>query len=142
MNGRDEANRVGGVTSDPMAEADKEPVGTDEVPVLDTEQVFRMVGRDNEVIKEFVGIFVKDISEQMRRLEDAVGSGDRADVEKLAHRIKGASGDVGGMRLYRSVSEIEDAARDNSIDICNDKIESVSRDFRRLKDALEKSDWG
>ena len=139
--GRVRSNHGGGVTSGPETAGAGKAGGTDELPVLDSDQIFRMVGREVGVIKEFVEIFLQDVSVQMRRLEDAVGAGDRAVVEEVAHRIKGASGDVGGMRLYRSVSEIEKAARDNVIALCSVTMPVVSKDFVMLKEALENSSW-
>jgi CheY-like chemotaxis protein len=128
-------------TPTPQAPPFKVSGETKELQVLDPEQILKMIGRDKQVIKEFTGIFLSDISEQIQKLEEAVHSGNMADAEKLAHRIKGASGDVGGIRLYQSALEVEKAARDNSFEICNDKVPIALKEFSALRDALKKSDW-
>ncbi len=115
---------------------------TEEFPVLDREQIFSLIGRDVRVIKEFIDIFALEITEQMEKLEKAMQSGDFAEIEKLAHRIKGASGDVGGKRLQRLALEIEKAARENMTRACTDKMPAATEEFSNLKEALEKSYWG
>ncbi|MBW1849896.1 MAG: transporter substrate-binding domain-containing protein [Deltaproteobacteria bacterium] len=122
-------------TAEPIKDA--EAIETAELPILDPDQIYQLMGDDEEMIKEFVEIFLNDVQVQIQRLEEAVQSGRGDDIEKVAHRIKGSAGDVGGKRLRQVAWEIEIAAKENSIEDCRKKMPEVSEEFAKLNTELE-----
>ncbi len=116
---------------------DVEAIETVELPVLDPDQIFQLMGDDEEMIKEFVEIFLNDVQVQIGKLEEEMQSGRCEAIERLAHRIKGSAGDVGGRRLSQVARKIEMAAKENSIEDCRKKMPEVSEEFAKLNTALQ-----
>ena len=62
-------------------------------------------------VGELVGLFVEDLSERIRNLEQLLEASDREGVGRLAHQLKGAAGSYGFAPLTPLAAELESFAR-------------------------------
>ncbi len=119
--------RVHGTTTD----AD----GSHQIVSFDPERLDHILGDDREMIQEFVQFFIDDFPSQVAALEDALATGDTVRAEHVAHTIRGASGNLGFLRISRAAGFIEDALRDGRdgpfdeyLAVLRREMESVSTD--------------
>lgn len=101
-----------------------------------------VIGDDDTMIREFVGIFLSDIPTQVKKLERAMNGGELAEVERVAHRIKGAASDIGGTLLHFHAGEVEVAARIGDRQLCEEGVPQVRLVYERLESALRRVGWG
>ena len=81
------------------------------VPPLDLSVLHEIAGDDAGVAHEILGDFLNSTKRDVAALEVAYVQGNRAELAREAHRIKGAARLVGADTLGRCVAEIEAAAR-------------------------------
>jgi histidine phosphotransfer protein HptB len=62
---------------------------------------------DEDLLRELIGLFKEESTELMGQLESAVASGDCDSVRKAAHRLKGASASVGGVKIAATARMLE-----------------------------------
>ena len=81
-------------------------------PLVFDRQAFveRLMG-DLDLVKKITAVFLKDMPEQIRKLEKHIGDGDVKAAGDQAHQIKGAAANVGGMAFSAAALAIEQAAR-------------------------------
>ncbi|MGH9337386.1 MAG: response regulator, partial [Vicinamibacteria bacterium] len=79
--------------------------------VLDREAAVRRANGDAVLLGELTQIFLEETPDTMRRIESALQSGDARNVERLAHRLKGALLTLSAPAASRSALDLEAAAR-------------------------------
>jgi PAS domain S-box-containing protein len=85
---------------------------------------------DREILDELLGdeglmdLFMSETSAQLDALNEAADAGDAAEVERLAHTIKGAAGTVGASRLAALAAELEQAP-----ETASERLEDLQRAF-------------
>ncbi|THB64989.1 MAG: response regulator, partial [Desulfovibrio sp.] len=66
-------------------------------------------------------IFLEDTPEQVEALAELARNGDAPAVKELAHKLKGAAGNVRAVRMQQLAEEIERAGADNDLDAVRKK---------------------
>jgi len=61
--------------------------------------------------------YLSDLPNQVSALKAAIASGDAADTASAAHRLKGATGTIGGDALHHLLDEIERAGKNQTMDV-------------------------
>ncbi|MCU0664067.1 MAG: Hpt domain-containing protein [Myxococcota bacterium] len=100
-----------------------------------------MLGNDAALISQFIDIFLKDIPDQIDSLEQALDDGNLVEAQNRAHRVKGASVDVGGQRVHLVALEIEQAARREDRATCVRKLVEMRKELDRLTSRLKSTRW-
>lgn len=111
------------------------------IPILDSDVLIQVLGDDLDSILEIVDSYTQALPEHVKELETAFWIGNREQVERYAHRIKGGAANLGGQRLSLIAGEIEDAARDGAGDVCRENVPRLRGELDRLLLALEKETW-
>jgi HPt (histidine-containing phosphotransfer) domain-containing protein len=124
-----------------MPEPDLPVVEDADDGVLDPRPIVRMLGNDAALISQFIDIFLTDIPDQIDSLEQALDDGDLLEAEKRAHRIKGASVDVGGQRVHLVALEVEQAAKREDRATCVRKLVEMRKELDRLTSRLKSTRW-
>jgi HPt (histidine-containing phosphotransfer) domain-containing protein len=62
---------------------------------------------DEELLRDLIMLFKQESAELMGQLESSVASGDCDSVRKAAHRLKGASASVGGVKIAATARMLE-----------------------------------
>lgn len=96
----------------------------------------RLMG-DKELISTVAEVFLSDIPGQIEQLQLLVKTGDVEQIAGLAHKIKGASANVGGMALSESAFKMEQAGKVGDLDTIRQRMFELTQSFVELKTAME-----
>lgn len=82
-----------------------------DLELIDRDQFDMLVetGEDEaaEMIQELLDLFTEESGPKMDELIQAASSGDRHRVNRLAHALAGAAGNLGGNRLSKAARDLE-----------------------------------
>jgi len=112
-----------------------EPVPDAAVP--DWEAALEGVGNDRSLLCELVSAFVEESRDWMQELEDAIRRPSATDVQRLAHKIKGAVLFLHADEIAERLEEIERSAAAGELDESIPRITAVRPHFARLLAHLE-----
>ena len=91
---------------------------------------------DPTLASEVVAAFLTDSPPLLKKLLEAISSGDVAAVEKHAHALKGSSANMGGQTLSRIASQIQDAGKENNLPRLAELLPAALSAFQALGDHL------
>ena len=134
--GRWVSREDGAVPDDGAPGAPETPAGNGSV--LDPEVLanLRDLG-DAELLAELAGMFFDDASSRLEELREAVGAGDAAGVERVAHTLKGSSGNMGATRISAICSELQDVGAPGNLARARELFGGLEEEFGRVRPALE-----
>jgi two-component system, sensor histidine kinase and response regulator len=129
-----------------LALADKPPAkqSRNSAPLPPAQDVFdraaclNRLGGDEELLHRIVTVFVDDAQQQVDKLAEALAAADSAQINRLAHKLNGASGSIGATELQKLASKLEAAARDQIPMAFAESIPSLRQTFKTLKSVLER----
>jgi HPt (histidine-containing phosphotransfer) domain-containing protein len=88
-------------------EEDEEPPGV----VFDKERALEEFGNDLEFLAEIAGIFVREAAELVAEGDRALDAGDPDTLAKVAHRLKGACGQITAEEAQQAAYRVETAGK-------------------------------
>lgn len=94
------------------------------------------IGGNMELFNEVISLFLGELPTQIQSLQDAVEKGDAPLVRRLAHTIKGASGNVGGVSLQKAAHQMEMSAEKCDLSQAMKMLEKVRVESVKLREAL------
>ncbi|MBN2343027.1 MAG: response regulator [Deltaproteobacteria bacterium] len=98
----------------------------------------RLMG-DDELVREIISEYLADMSVQLGELQAAVDKTDALTAGRIAHRIKGASSNVGGNAVTAVALEIEKAGeKDGDLERVAHLIPQLTQRFVELRAVMEK----
>jgi voltage-gated potassium channel Kch/CheY-like chemotaxis protein/HPt (histidine-containing phosphotransfer) domain-containing protein len=109
--------------------------------VLDPNQILKTTGRDLELVREILEVFLEDTPRQLKNLEMAFAEENSEHVVHIAHSLKGASASMGFIELRDITAEIEGGARGGKLVESRGRMKILHQAFDRLKAELESIDW-
>lgn len=86
-----------------------------EQPIFDGSVLVKWFGSDKLKIHDFTQDFLKSIRSDMVKVDVALGGSDFAELAELGHRIGGAAGLVGAMKLAKLCKILEKDCRDGVV---------------------------
>ena len=89
-------------------------------------------GGDRELLRELIGMFLAEAPGWMRELESALGRGDAAEVQRVAHTIKGAVDSCGASRAYDAAMVLERMGRGGELDGAPAAYATLGRELERV----------
>lgn len=94
------------------------------IPILDDEMIEQLQDLENDS-PGFALALIKALENELERIKSTFKSGNEIEsIRKIAHKLAGASGNLGGKRLSCWLLEIELVCNSNSDDI-DDKINEL-----------------
>ena len=102
---------------------------------FDQEQLAQLSGGDKAFEKELLQMFLVDTEDSLGQLAAAIVAGDQADVQELAHYIKGASANVGAVALSREAAGLERLAKKGQLTKASShlrQLQTLHREIQRL----------
>ncbi|MDQ7821302.1 MAG: response regulator [Candidatus Eremiobacteraeota bacterium] len=121
-----------------------EDEGLLELPGIDSKGGLRRVGGNARLYRELLGKFVRDTAGVHQQIIDALGANDRELAQRLAHTVKGTSGNIGASDVFTAAAEAENAiAKDNkealpsALEILKERLLEIAE---ILKPVLEKGE--
>ncbi|MDQ3316661.1 MAG: response regulator, partial [Actinomycetota bacterium] len=92
---------------------------------------------DVELLTELAEMFFGDASSRLGELREAVEAGDAAGVERVAHTLKGSSGNMGATRMSAICAELQDVGVSGDLARAPGLLERLEEEFGRVRPALE-----
>ena len=81
-------------------------------------------------------MFQRELPDTAQQLHEAYTESDFALMERIVHRLKGASANVGGKRLAAMARELEAAARSRDANAVEQWYSEVQTEITKLKQTL------
>jgi CheY-like chemotaxis protein len=130
---------VAGSRAEPAPEGDEE--GSIEAErTLDREVLAGLRGLEETspgLLNELVELFIEETSPRIQALGVAVEAGDARSVERIAHSLKGSSGNMGGWRVSEVSSRLENAGASADLEQASKLLASLQEEFARMREALQ-----
>ncbi|QTA80623.1 Two component system response regulator/histidine kinase, PAS domain-containing [Desulfonema limicola] len=108
---------------------------SNDLPGIDKKSGLKRVAGNWKLYKKMLKEFYADYSDTGRSIEKWVKNGDFEKIARLAHTIKGLSGNMGADNLYKAADELELAIRNKEFD---EYIEYIDK-FEKSLDQVLKS---
>ncbi len=111
-----------------------EAKGNDGEPPIDMKTAMSRFDNDMEFYKTMLNEFLNYVPEQIKALEEAVKSGDADEVQRHAHSIKGAAGNLSAIKIFSIAKEIEEKGRNGDIEGVIALTEKLKSEISRFED--------
>ena len=112
-----------------------------ETTILNPEQLLSFGRDDPELLYDVIDTFVADIPRLIDQLPDEIQARNAGVIERVAHSIKGAALNVGGIRMAGIARDIERLAKELQVDACAEPVARLRQAFEELAERLYKTDW-
>ena len=117
--------------------ADEESPST-AVPV-DLSALGQMVDGDVQFEQELLDTFVEGVTQMSSELLEQLGRGERGELTRTAHRLKGAAGNVYALTLKELSAQLEAEAPTATAQQLSDGVNSLCREVTRTVRFLRRS---
>lgn len=91
---------------------------------------------DAKFMGELVEMYLTDAADQLASLEQAIASADWETASRTAHRLRGASSNIGAQELARLCSDLEQRSSEGAVVECS-AGEGLRGEFERVVVALQ-----
>ena len=92
---------------------------------------------DPGLLPELAEMFLDDASSRVAVLREAVEGGDARSVERIAHTLKGSSGNMGAKRMAAICEELQNAGASGDLARAPEQFGRLEEEFGRVRPALE-----
>jgi CheY-like chemotaxis protein len=122
---------------EPEGEAAAETHEEDEgLPDYDAAQLEQRFKGNRVVIDKIIGVFLRDAPNQLRAMSEALDVPDFDAAYKHAHTLKGASGNVGAVKMHRAIQEFEKTVKDENLPVAREQWNALNGLFERVEQKL------
>jgi CheY-like chemotaxis protein len=121
----------------PVAKADvSAPAPAVEEPPVEMDILNDLTDGDADSLRELVGLFFKQTSQQLAQLEAAVRANKAEDVRRVAHSCAGASATLGMTRFVPLLRKLERQGASGMLTSATQVYEDTAREFKLIQDFL------
>ena len=107
-----------------------------QAPILDLSRLDAALGGDMDMIKEILQMYLDTTSGDVAQLEQVIQTGQADAIVRVAHGIKGASGNVGADLAMTCAAVIEKAARSGDVQTAAAAWPSMKTAFEQTQQAI------
>jgi CheY-like chemotaxis protein len=123
-----------------VADTDSAASNEEEGP-LDESVVATLRGLQEEgkpdILEVLFELFLEDVPPQLVALRESVEAGKVHAVERIAHKLKGSSGNMGATHMAALCSELEEIGTSGDLSRAPELLKRLEEDFGRVRTALE-----
>lgn len=94
------------------------------------ESLLARCGGRQDLARRVVGVFVEQVTDDVRRLEEELRDGQAEAAAKLAHRIKGASANVCAEELRQDAERVEELTRQQRLEDTREPLEKLELELQ------------
>jgi two-component system sensor histidine kinase/response regulator len=105
-------------------------------PRLDTVRLREVVGTDTAFARDLVRTFLTSSTEALQKMRAAAQSGDAGRVQRVAHSLKGASGNMRALALKELCAALETNVSELSAEELSRRIETLAGELEAVAIAL------
>ena len=106
-------------------------------PVFNRKELLDRLDGDEELLREIIEVFLKDIPLQMEKLKAALPNGEAAVVQRQAHTMKGAAANINAELMRQGAWEVEMAAKEENWQKARALVEALEKQFEELQTLLQ-----
>ncbi|MGH9574375.1 MAG: response regulator [Candidatus Acidiferrales bacterium] len=103
---------------------------------FDLKAALDRVEGDRGLLEEIAKLFDEESAKNLLEIRGAFDAGDAAMLERLAHTMKGASANIGAVRVSRAALALEQASRTHELTNAQSKIAALEREIEILRPAI------
>jgi two-component system, sensor histidine kinase and response regulator len=86
-----------------------------------------------DVLAEILHLFLDEVPKKIRALQSAVEAGDAAEAARVAHSLKGSSGNVGADSMLDVCRRIDDLARAGDLAAVAPLLPALTSEYHRAE---------
>jgi CheY-like chemotaxis protein/HPt (histidine-containing phosphotransfer) domain-containing protein len=105
--------------------------------VFDKEALFERIMGDEDLARRLIAIFLKDMPKHVYELRETIENGEISSISAYAHKIKGASANLGGMALSDVASRMEKAGNMGKLEDIIDTMPELEKQYDLLAEHLQ-----
>ena len=105
--------------------------------VFDKDEILKRFDGDKEFLAELVGIFINDIPKQLSEIKEAIDNLNSKDLEKSAHKLKGAIANFEEEAAFEAALKLEMMGRESRLDGVKDAYDILVKEAECLVNALK-----
>ncbi len=90
---------------------------------------------DSDLLSELAEMFLEEVPGQLGVMREAMEKGDAETVKRIAHTLKGSSGNMGATRMSRLCLDLENAGESNDLPAAA-LLETLEEEFDRVRAEL------
>jgi two-component system, sensor histidine kinase and response regulator len=107
--------------------------------VFNREELLDRIGGDEGFLEELLAIYIEDTGKNIRRLMNRTAEDTPDSLMRLAHSIKGSSANAAVPAMRAVAGELEKAFKNSDDDRIPDLVETLAKEFHRLRLVLSRS---
>jgi PAS domain S-box-containing protein len=105
--------------------------------IFDREALFERIMDDEDLARRLIAIFLKDMPKHVYELRKTIEKGEVSGVSAYAHKIKGASANLGGMALSDVASRMEKAGNIGKLEDIAAIMPELEKQYDLLAEQLQ-----
>jgi CheY-like chemotaxis protein len=109
----------------------------DKSVIWDKPSALKRVRNREDRLHQLIQLFLEDMPARVDEMTNAAEQQNYSEVAKLAHAIKGVSGNLSALKLFELSAEIETAAKAADSDTLNLLIKDIQQQFNQLIELLQ-----
>ena len=117
-------------------ESPVENAGVKGSEIFDKTILLEKIGGDEAICAEILQVFIADIPLRIKEIEEALAQNDLPTLKRGAHTIKGASGNVGALKLQAIALQLETAAGAGVTSSARKMINNIKTEFEKISQAI------
>jgi HPt (histidine-containing phosphotransfer) domain-containing protein len=106
------------------------------LPVLDVAEALRLLEGDGELLKELSQMFLEQSAGLLQNMRESLAANEPAQLERLAHTLKGSCANLGARALAQAAEELEKKARAKALFGLDKQVDVVVKEVEQLKQEL------
>ncbi len=121
------------LTVDHHAADDGEPV---DVEGLDAADGLARSGGNEALYHDLLRRFVRGHADAARQIREYLGAGEMEEARRVAHTLKGVSGNIGATGVFAATLEVQNALKDGTESEVHRSVDALDEELRRLVSQL------
>lgn len=104
---------------------------------FDKDEILKRFDGDEEFLTEMVGIFISDIPGQLSEIKKAVDNRNSKNLEKSAHKLKGAVANFVENAVFQTALQLEMMGREYRLDGAEEAYGTLEKEVEYLVNVLK-----
>ena len=105
---------------------------TKECPI-DMEAALKRIEGDQELFEIIIDAFLKEWPSDMESLSQHISSGNYEELERIAHRTKGAVSAIGAETVKELLADLENMGKKKNMDSAEDVFGNIKKELKKIK---------
>ncbi len=105
--------------------------------VFDKDETLKRFDGEKEFLAELIELFISDVPEQLSEIQNVADKRSNEELEKSAHKLKGAIANFGQKAAYEAALQLEVIGRENRLDEIEEACDTLMKEVEHLVNALK-----